>query len=695
MRACKRKAALSALTLALIAPVLLGVSVATASTSQQHAVTWLAAGDSFASGAGLEHTTEPCAQGTGSGGATARMWAVVTRSVLATQTATTHLSFDSPRIVACTGAISKEFFQRYNKSPAQWTPSMGRFDLVTFSFGGDDIGFTSIVEHCLTIGCPSNTGVSQKISLMSTTGLTIGGKLIPPYPTFLQHVAKAAVSKGGNVVVMGYPEVVEDPTVSKTFGGGCEGFTEGETNEMRGWAGDLNATIGAAVTQVNALPAGARNDVHFTFIDPVTGQTATGISASDPYLYEPASGTRHELCSPGGRAWLNGLLPGHLTTRSFHPNQNGETAMGDLAAEVIPDLSWPWSAPLPFSADTGNFAYDSSFTNLQLDSVSCPADDDCVADGSDFEAETNEFTAVIEQWNGSAWAQVALPDAAGVDLSSVSCPSTTFCMAVGRTPFEGDTSNPVAYTWNGNQWSSASPEPSSSGEWVNLSGVSCVSTTTCVVVGAQESSDGSDENPFAEEWSSGSWQTPNVDPNVYGELLDVACPTGSSCTAVGGGGTQEGGIGGPLAYHWNGAALSNQPVPIPTADPDGQADQGGSSYELHSVSCPTDGSCIAVGDDGAVESLEAGSWKLDPSYPLDFVSISCNRVTRCLATGGGPGKPVIASGSAVGWHSVTQAASSPVTPQAVSSRPDGFAMVVGYEVGTEIGTPFAEDEPAP
>lgn len=111
---------------------------------------------------------------------------------------------------------------------------------------------------------------------------------------------------------------------------------------MRGWAGDLNATISSAVAKVDADPAASRNDVTLTFIDPVSGGS-DGIARNDPNLFEPSSGPRHELCSPSGRAWLNGIELDHPRTKSFHPNQYGEDAMGALAAEVIPHLKWPWS----------------------------------------------------------------------------------------------------------------------------------------------------------------------------------------------------------------------------------------------------------------------------------------------------------------------------------------------------------------
>jgi hypothetical protein len=312
------------------------VSQRVASSSTANAsISWLAAGDSYASGAGLQHTTQGCAQGTGVDGMSSA-WAVV---------AARQLKLDSPTLVACTGAISDQFFNADGSVyDPEWTPSMHRFNLVTFSFGGDDIGFPSIIKHCVVGLCPPDQAVRQKISLLDSTGVYKGSELIPPYPTFLRHVATSAVTKGGNVVVMGYPEIFEDPSLVPTVGN-CYGFTTGAMATARGWAGDLNATIGNAVAQVNALPGAQRNWVHFTFVNPVTGQSSNGISLSNQYLFEPSKGLRHELCSAGDDPWLNGISR-HLTTRSYHPNQAGEDAMGYLAAEVISRLSFPNPYPV-------------------------------------------------------------------------------------------------------------------------------------------------------------------------------------------------------------------------------------------------------------------------------------------------------------------------------------------------------------
>ena len=337
-----RLAALGTLTLCLFALTPSEAAELPVSAAQPSipAMTWLAAGDSYASGQGLTHTTEPSADGTGKDGLSTT-WAVAAAATLRSQG--THLAKNSPDLVACTGAISDQFFHTDGASSGapQWKPSMGRYDLVSFSFGGDDINFSNIVAHCEEFGCPSDQSVRTLIATMAKYGVSIDGTHTQPYHSFLQSVAKKAVVDGGNIVVMGYPELVEDVGLWSAGRTTCAGMSAGEVQRLRGWAGDLNATIGAAVAMVNALPAAQRNNVHLSYINPVSGGGA--ISGSDPNLYEPSSGTRHELCSTPGPSWLNGESDLHVMTRSFHPNQAGETAMGALAAETVSELSWPWT----------------------------------------------------------------------------------------------------------------------------------------------------------------------------------------------------------------------------------------------------------------------------------------------------------------------------------------------------------------
>jgi hypothetical protein len=148
---------------------------------------------------------------------------------------------------------------------------------------------------------------------------------------------------------MGYPELVDLPkywsAVSQHLGI-CNGLGTGDATQLRGDAGALNAAIGNDVSVVNSQHP---NGVSFTFVDVVTGQTSDHISKSDRYLFEPANGTRHELCSAGNEPWLNGVS--RNITRSFHPNSDGEDAMGYLLAQVLTHLYAP-KTPHPSSTTT-------------------------------------------------------------------------------------------------------------------------------------------------------------------------------------------------------------------------------------------------------------------------------------------------------------------------------------------------------
>lgn len=299
---------------------------------------WLAAGDSYASGQGLPNLETKCARAK----APNQNWAEVAAGLLARA----GYDFATPRMTACTGATTRQFFHPKGKLPPQWTAKMGRFNLVTFSFGGDNVDFATVVASCVTThSICTDTYVRKKIRHFAKT-----------YSQFLHRVAAKAVTKDGNVVVMGYPELVETPSLWPVVNHvlhRCQGLTIGVSKRIRGWAGDLNATIGYDVNKADNEPASHRNGVNFTFIDVVSGND--GLSRSDPDLFEPATGTRHELCSDGDRNWLNGLvvpkglnaMRGNVVTqRSMHPTQAGETAMGNLAATVIGRLTWPSSPTL-------------------------------------------------------------------------------------------------------------------------------------------------------------------------------------------------------------------------------------------------------------------------------------------------------------------------------------------------------------
>ena len=282
---------------------------------------WLAAGDSYSSGEGLPHATGPCAQALPGSGS--EDWADVARDRLANALP----GLARPRLVACTGASSSSFFT------SQWTPALGRFDLVTFTFGGNDIGFSQILEQCIGLpgaGLPTDPG--HNCPRDALVRARIASALESPYRAFLARVADDAVVPGGNIVVLGYPEIVELPSFWPAGTISCSLIGVADANEIRGLAGDFNATIGYDVQVINAAHP---NGAHLTFVDVNSGGGA-GISRSDQNLFEPAAGARHNLCTT--QPWMNGFSTIDYGAGSFHPKQAGQDAMGALVAEVIPAL---------------------------------------------------------------------------------------------------------------------------------------------------------------------------------------------------------------------------------------------------------------------------------------------------------------------------------------------------------------------
>jgi hypothetical protein len=144
------------------------------------------------------------------------------------------------------------------------------------------------------------------------------------------------------------------------------------------------------------------------------------------------------------------------------------TSSRDPVAELWNGASWSLQTPVeptPSSAFTG---------------VSCPSSTSCIAVGE----EGTEL--LVERWNGAAWATESAPRPAGAassKLLGVSCPSTSACVAVGSYKTAEGSEYPLVETWNGVGWSVGTP-PSPAGATSNaLASVSCVSSTICVAAG--------------------------------------------------------------------------------------------------------------------------------------------------------------------------------------------------------------------
>jgi hypothetical protein len=272
-------------------------------------------------------------------------------------------------------------------------------------------------------------------------------------------------------------------------------------------------------------------------------------------------------------------------------------------------------------------------------SVSCTAPSACVAVGNGLDRQSGGSHALADSWDGTAWTALRVPRPGSTSLSGVSCPSSGTCLAVGGITL-GESWLPVAESWNGSTWViQRTPKPRGTTD-AQLSSVSCVSTTRCLAVGTNLQNN--QNTPFADTWNGTQWtlvSAPSIPAGATEAQLDsVSCSSRVACTATGS--TFIPGGYAPLAERWDGTSWTIQLTPVPPGSPESYFD---------SVSCSTASQCMAVGiyDTGhsrgagfvfetLAESWNGTSWTIEPTKKLVYSqlsAVSCIHGTRCFATG--------------------------------------------------------------
>jgi hypothetical protein len=231
-----------------------------------------------------------------------------------------------------------------------------------------------------------------------------------------------------------------------------------------------------------------------------------------------------------------------------------------------------------------------------LESVSCVNTTSCIAAGKTFNSSYVEQT-LTEKWNGSVWSVVSSADTSSSQdnfLFGVSCPTTTFCMADGYYDQASGNQLTLAERWNGTSWSiTSSPNPSSTFTPLtnSLWSVSCTSTTFCMAAGDYWNSGGVKQN-LVEKWSGSSWAivtTPDTSSAADNGLYSgVSCATTSFCMdssqCCDNSGTNQ-----TLTLEWTGSTWQI----VASADTSSSIDN-----QLQATSCPTATFCFAVGQAG-------------------------------------------------------------------------------------------------
>ncbi len=134
-------------------------------------------------------------------------------------------------------------------------------------------------------------------------------------------------------------------------------------------------------------------------------------------------------------------------------------------------------------------------------------------------------------------------------LSSVSCPSASFCLAVDI--------NAYFVTYEGSSWSASTPFVIG-----GVDSISCPSALFCAAV--------NDGNGYALTYDGSKWGSVVGSIEPYGSLRSVSCSSAAFCAAVDG-------AGNALIYS------TPPPLPASTSPPviSGSADQGALLTEAH------------------------------------------------------------------------------------------------------------------
>jgi hypothetical protein len=282
-------------------------------------------------------------------------------------------------------------------------------------------------------------------------------------------------------------------------------------------------------------------------------------------------------------------------------------------------------------------------------------------------------------------------------ITSVSCHSSTFCMAVGWT-YDYGIDTAYAAKWNGHSWSSTSAAQYTEDGYTDdqdLYGVSCASATSCVAVGyAYEVA--YDGEALAETWNGSKWTVHIADVGLYYPTLDsVSCFSPTDCEAVGYADSD-----GTAALTWDGATWSIDTAPTFSS----------SDHYLYGVSCASSTDCIAVGaveNEALILSYNGGAWTQvaadDPGSGNYLYGVSCPTTSTCIAVGYqetfaqeiGLIEKISVSGGVAEVASTTSGRNPYISYtylKAVSCTSNTFCVAVGYgsSTGGDVGDTFAE-----
>ncbi len=288
-------------------------------------------------------------------------------------------------------------------------------------------------------------------------------------------------------------------------------------------------------------------------------------------------------------------------------------------ASGISNVAKTWAGFPP----AGSTCATSSVCYAYLSGIACPTAN-CFAVGLGTTGPAGG--AVLPINNGVAG--TAKPEAGVSYPSSIACPTSSGCFAVGTMSSQGKQWGAVVSLTNG---SSGNVQPAAGTS--DLSSIACATSSVCYAVGMGVHADGTSAGVVAPVNNG----VPGVAVPVLGlpyapsvaYVNAIACPTSTACYAVGKNVLANGTATGAVVSIANGSVVDVQPVP--------------GTHELYGIACSTSDTCFAAGNNdlspkssaGVVVSLTSGSVDYVQSVAAASIlrGIACPSSTLCVAVG--------------------------------------------------------------
>lgn len=326
------------------------------------AVSWLSTGDSYAAGVGA---------GTRMSGSGELSPARCVQSPLAFGPRAASLlraqrdwTIQSEAFTACIGFVATDFFnalnrdgERINMSQLEWTreqaPGQDRFDVVTISYGGNDVGFADVLSDCASPPDSWKTVLEagrdqcdlSEHAMRDRVDALVAGR---PYDArghgasagfgpaksrislsaFYSLIAKRILTPRGVLVVAGYPRLIAP------------------SSTWPGWRGDRCNLISRRDADTLGRVSVYFDEAMRRAVDDARSESGRDIQYLSRFDLFERDGRHHGACTSGVE-WMNGLTVSF--EHSFHPNRLGYSATAkELIALLEPRFPQPES-PVPTS----------------------------------------------------------------------------------------------------------------------------------------------------------------------------------------------------------------------------------------------------------------------------------------------------------------------------------------------------------